>query len=243
MMRFRVLTTFQRVINLAILLTIGAILSGCAGIDSVRPAESVVFKEVESVAVLPFTGKNGTIFSHEIESMLISVQDIPGVTYTVYSRADIPELLEEINFQHSGLTPTQQAIELGNFIGVQTIMIGDVETTSHDDRYTKTIQECVERKNFFKCKKTRPRTINCLRTSVNVRVIPRMVDVKTGAQIYSKVVTGSASRESCSGGTNYISNDPNQEARDQALRSIRRDVAPYHPTFLEQIFSSSKPAP
>ncbi len=201
------------------------LLTACAT-SKTNNARFPVFNRIGTVAVLPFEGKDGDIFANELESTLTGLQRKKGVKFKVSTRTakDIQALEEEIRYQSSG--KTQSALELGKAMQVNSIMVGKIDTTVDKSRFTREYKECVKHKGL-RCKKSVKKTTSCKKEMVKIRVIPKLLDVESGQVLYSHIIDGAGSNLKCANESLSTNVDPYRKARDEILREIAADVAPY----------------
>lgn len=214
------------------------LVSGC-GTPEVRPANSQVFSQISSIAVLPFQGKDGEAFAREVESLLASLQGKQGVAFRVVTRSDIPTLEKEIKYQQSGLTE-RAALQLGKVMHVTSVMTGQVETTTDVSNFTRNVEVCVKPKGLLGCSQRQSQQARCSRTTVRFRAVPKLLNVESGQVLYSSIADGVGIQEKCSLDTYAVVADPLKVARDQALTKISRDVAPHTvtPTVFDSLLRS-----
>jgi TolB-like protein len=89
-------------------------------------SSSVYSAEKIAVAVLDFDAKNISQESAEAVTDLLRTELFNTGRFKVVERQRIKRILEEIQFQSSGLTDADQAAEIGRLLNVSKIMIGTV---------------------------------------------------------------------------------------------------------------------
>ncbi len=89
-------------------------------------SHNVYSREKIKLAVLDFEGKNITQESTDAVTDLLRTELFNTGAFNVVERRQITQLLEEQQFQSSGLTNTDQAVEIGRLLNVEKIMIGTV---------------------------------------------------------------------------------------------------------------------
>ena len=79
-----------------------------------------------TLAVLDFEGKNTSQETAEAVTELLRTSLFNTGRFTVVERAKVAQILEEQQFQSSGLTHMDQAVEIGRLLNVQKIMAGSL---------------------------------------------------------------------------------------------------------------------
>jgi TolB-like protein len=79
-----------------------------------------------TLAVLDFEGKNTSQETAEAVTELLRTSLFNTGRFTVVERAQVAQILEEQQFQSSGLTHMDQAVEIGRLLNVQKIMAGSL---------------------------------------------------------------------------------------------------------------------
>jgi TolB-like protein len=79
-----------------------------------------------TLAVLDFEGKNTSQETADAVTELLRTSLFNTGRFTVVERAKVAQILEEQQFQSSGLTHMDQAVEIGRLLNVQKIMAGSL---------------------------------------------------------------------------------------------------------------------
>lgn len=229
--------------------------SGCAtkvAVQMLQPAKHHQASLTKTVAVLPFSGNGGQEFSSEIESVISGI-NIDGKPYfNLVDRAMLDKAIAEMKLSTSGLIDPATAVTLGKIVQAQGIYTGSVSVAStRDQRYTEKREECErieqkynpktrENENTGKCLSWRRWTVNCVKRTANFSAVPKLVAVETGKVFYSQNISGAADAAGCEDGT-----PPNDEstllgqAKAQALKTFRNDIAPYYQTSIVKLMEST----
>jgi len=134
-----------------------------------------------------------------------------------------------------GLINASTAVKLGKMVQAQGIYTGSVSVANtKDQRYMEGREECekVEQKYNKRTKEyenTGKWTVNCVKRTANFSAVPKLIAVETGKVFYSQNISGTAAAQGCEDGT-----PPSDESRlldqakGQALKTFRNDIAPYY---------------
>ena len=180
-----------------IVLTLSIVLfTGCAQkvqIHALEPAQIDRAADTKKVAVSRF--KNDRVgLSTKIEAKLSNVK-IDGKNYfTMVSRNDLDKILREQKLQNSGLIETQDAVDIGELVGAEAIISGNVgNVTSQDSRFYERRVRCAD----LKCSKLQYYNVVCTKRVVGLSAELRMVDIKRGDIIYAETLTPTRSFKHC----------------------------------------------
>ncbi len=205
------------------------VLSGCSqkkvSTYFINPPNNPEVSKYKTIAFLPFKGKNGDLFSLELESKVKNLSINGKPIFKVIDRQNLKTILSEQKLSLSGLVDESKAIKIGKLLGVSGIWTGavlknNVSIYPFYERRFKCLDE--------KCKKTKEYLVRCYRKEANFSFIARLLDVSTGEVVYSKNNKGFASGEYCldSGYTvssQYLLN----LAKERAIKKFLKDIAPY----------------
>lgn len=208
------------------------VVSGCAtkiSTNVVVPAQSTEASSKRRVAVLPFDGNYGKQAAIEIENILASVEVKGDKHFTVVDRQNVQQLLNEQQFQISGLVDEKSAVKFGKILGVEGIYIGTSNFSSNDSPYIEDRFRCVSYGKKGKCLNYEKYTVNCIKRTVNLSIIPKLIDIETSRVIYSNKFGANGYDSRCSDSSKpLMSVDEILNGVTQYLISqFRRDVAPY----------------
>jgi len=115
--------------------------------------------------------------------------------YEVLERTQLMQIVEEQKLGASGMVAGDQAVNLGNMLGVQALIMGNVDY-SHKDTDYKGNREREKKKNGKKVKVKY--TVDCKKRQVKVRVRAKIVNAETGQIIGSTEANKSYQKDHCS---------------------------------------------
>lgn len=172
------------------------IISGCAQKVSVRalePAEIDRATNTKKIAVTSFLNDRVGL-GGKIEAKLAN-QKIDGKNFfTLISRTDIDKVIKEQKLQNSGLIDTSTIVDVGNLLGAEAIISGDVgEATSNDTYYYESRVACADKE----CKHLTTYQVGCTKRVAGLSAQIRMVDVAKGDIIYADTMSKSAEYTHC----------------------------------------------
>jgi len=114
--------------------------------------------------------------------------------YEVLERTQIMQIVEEQKLGASGMVADDQAVNLGNMLGVQALIMGNVDYTHKDSEYKG--QRTREKKKDGKKVKEKY-NVNCKKREVKVRIRAKIVNAETGQIIGSTEANKSYTRDHC----------------------------------------------
>ncbi len=114
--------------------------------------------------------------------------------YEVLERTQLMQIVEEQKLGASGMVAGDQAVNLGNMLGVQALIMGNVDYSHKDSEYKG--QRTKEKKVNGK-KVKQKYTVNCKKREVKVRVRAKIVNAETGQIIGSTEANKSYTRDHC----------------------------------------------
>ncbi|PKN60063.1 MAG: hypothetical protein CVU53_04995 [Deltaproteobacteria bacterium HGW-Deltaproteobacteria-11] len=227
-----------------LLLLVVLLATGCATkikINMLKPAQYHQASLTKTVAVLPFSGPQGSEFTAELEGILgsISIDDKPY--FTLVDRAAIDKTISEQQFSQSGLIDSKTAARIGQMVGAQGIYTGAVTLAkATDSPYKERRSECVQRQikrddkgNQYEgnCIRYRYYNVNCTKRLAQFAASPKLIEVATGKILYSNNLKGSAVSAGCEDGTIVKGAEELLEiAKNAVKRDFRKDVAPFYET-------------
>ncbi len=185
-------------------------ISGCSQkvlVKTLQPAQVSRTSDVKKVTVLGF--KNDRVgLSNKIEAKMFQYK-IDGKSYfTVLSRRDLGKVLAEQKIQNSGLIDPSTAIDVGNIIGAQAIISGDVSNPSYKDT---DFYEKRTRCDKEKCWEVK---VMCTRRVFSLSAQMRLVDAKKGDIIFADAITKTTSAKHCTDDAQLI---PSTQMASQML--------------------------
>ncbi|MCK9195519.1 MAG: hypothetical protein M0P16_00885 [Syntrophales bacterium] len=244
-----------KVLVVLIFISMSFLFSGCAtkvAVQMLQPAKYHQASLTKTVAVLPFSGKGGPEFSSEIESVISGVTIDGNPYFNLVDRVMLDKAISEMKLSTSGLIEPATAVKLGKMVQAQGIYTGSVSVANtKDQRYTERREECErieqkynpktkENENTGRCLSWRRWTVNCVKRTANFSAVPKLIAVETGRVFYSQNISGNANAAGCEDGT-----PPSDEhtllgqAKAQALKTFRNDIAPYYQTSMIKIMESN----
>ncbi len=184
---YRVLTFFLLVVFL---------FTSCAQkvkIKALEPAEVDRISETKKIAVPNF--KNDHVgLSRKIEAQLAGFQIDNKKYFTIISRTDIDTVIEEQKLQSSGLVDEDSSVKVGELMGAQAIISGDVHRLAKQDSYFYEQRErCVDKK----CSELKYYNVHCVKRVVGLTAEIRVVDVSRGDIIFADTLSRNRSFKHC----------------------------------------------
>lgn len=171
-------------------------LTGCATttrIQYLEPAQIEQAAKYKRVAVNAF--KNDSVgLGGKIETKL-SQKNVENKPYfTVLNRQDFDKILKEQKLQYSGLTDEKDVVKVGELIGAQAFITGEVSSTSsQDSRYFAERYECLDKK----CDKVRTYVVPCKKRTVSMSANVKIIDIQTSSVVYSNSYSPSGNWSTC----------------------------------------------
>ncbi len=195
-------------------------ISGCAqkvNMRALEPAEIDRAAATKKVAVASFNNDRVGL-SGKIEAKLTRFRIDNKSYFTIVSRNDFNKIIEEQKIQNSGLVDQETVVDIGNLIGAQAIISGNVgKATSQDSYYYEKRSRCADKK----CKELIYYKVRCMQRVVGLSAELRMVDVSQGDIIYADTMNRNATYRHCSDDSRTI---PSKEMVAQDLaESISND--------------------
>ncbi len=221
-----------------------SLFSGCATkikINMLQPAQYHEASLTKTLAVLPFSGPEGSAFATEIEGVLASIGIDDNRYFTLVDRATLDKTISEMKLSQSGMVDQKTAAKLGKLIGAQGIYTGTVVQNNYDDsRYREKRSNCVqyEKKhdkdgNTYQgaCINWRYHNVNCTKRVAIFTVSPKLVEVSSGKILYSRNLSATAESTGCED-TKPIQSEHVliEKAKESVKKDFLRDVAPYYVT-------------
>ena len=208
----------KKTLSLLAIMGIALFISGCAQkvtIKALEPAEVDRAAQTKKVSVAPF--KNDRIgLSTKIEANLAKHRLDNKKYFTIVSRSDFDRIIREQKIQNSGLIDESTAVEVGNLIGAEAIISGNVgRVTSNDTRFYEERVRCGDKK----CKTLVRYNVGCTKRVIGLSAEIRMVDVVHGDIIYADTMNKSRSYKHCSDDSRAL------PSREMAAQDIARNIA------------------
>ncbi|BCN93248.1 hypothetical protein THMIRHAM_10330 [Thiomicrorhabdus immobilis] len=185
------------------LLSTTVLVSACsttAKIQYLEPSEIPQAAKLKQIAVNDF--KDDSIgLTGKIESKLNQTTLNNKPYFTVLDRKNIQQLLNEQKLQHSGLTNEQKSVQLGELIGAQAFVTGEVTSQTYQDHWVrKKRSECIDKK----CKELRYYYVRCVNRTISLSANIQMLAVESSQIIYSDSLSRSDTWEHCSDRNNQL---------------------------------------
>ena len=169
---------------------------GCSNhvkIKALKPAEIDRATSTKNIAVVAFK-QDRVGLSSKIESNLAGFRLENKAFFTIVSRSDLNQVINEQKLQNSGLVDTKDIVEVGELIGAQAIISGNVGWPSLSDShfYEKRMQ-CADKK----CKDFYYVRVGCTSRVISLSAEIKMVDVSRGDIIYADNLSRSSTFKHC----------------------------------------------
>ena len=194
------------------------LMSGCAQKVSMRalePAEIDRAAATKKIAVANFS--NDSIgLSGKIEAKLARFRIDNKSYFTIVSRNDFNKIVEEQKIQNSGLVDQETVVEIGNLIGAQAIISGNVgRATAQDSYFYEKRSRCADKK----CKELIYYKVRCMKRVVGLSAELRMVDISQGDIIYADTMNRSRTFTHCSDDSRAL------PSREMAAQDLAESIA------------------
>jgi len=206
--------------------------SSCAkqvAVHALEPAEVDRVSQTKRVAVLNF--KNDRVgLSRKIEAKLASFEINGRKYFTVVGRNDLDAVLRELKLQSSGLVNEKTAVKVGELIGADAIISGDVHRPTKEDTYfyEKRVR-CADKK----CKELVYYNVRCMKRIVGLSAEIRIVDVSKGDLIYADTLNKNSVYKHCSDDSRVIPSTMivAQSLAESMANSFTYKLTPHYKTF------------
>lgn len=158
-----------------------------------EPAQIDRAAHTKQIAVSPFEGDTVGL-AGKIEATLAK-QKLDGQYYfTTVSRKEVDQLLQEQQFQYSGVVNENRLVEAGELLGAQAFVAGEVTSASaRDDRHYEERMECANKK----CNEYRVYNVACQIRTVSMGANIKVIDVSKGDIIHADSFTKSRRWKHC----------------------------------------------
>ena len=193
----------HRVILLFTTTTLIFLMSGCAQKVSIRALEPAEVDRVANTKKITVTNfQNDTVgLSRKIESNLASFEIDSKNYFTMVSSNDFDKIIREQKIQNSGLVEQKTAVAVGELIGAQAIISGNVGTpTSQDSNFYETRARCADKK----CSELVYYNVRCVKRVVGLSAEIRIVDVEKGDIVFADTLDKNAVYKHCSDDSNPL---------------------------------------
>jgi len=188
-------------------------MSACAQKVNVRALEPAEIDRVANTKKITVTNfKNDRVgLSRKIEANLAKAR-VDGKNYfTIISRNDFNKIVEEQKIQNSGLVDQNTVVSVGELIGAQAIISGNVgKVTSQDSYFYEMRTRCADKK----CSELVYYKVRCKNRAVGLSAELRIVDIEKGDVIFADRLSKNAVYKHCSDYSNAL---PSAEMAAQNL--------------------------
>ena len=203
----------NKVILNALLGLVVFIMTACSqkvAMRALEPAEVDRAAYSKKIAVTNFNNDRVGL-SSKIEAKLAKFRINGKKYFTMVSRNDFNKIVKEQKIQNSGLIDTSTVVDIGNLIGAQAIISGNVgRATAQDSDFYEERVRCADKK----CKKLQYYNVRCLKRVVGLSAELRMVDVTRGDVIYADTMNPNQVYKHCIDDSNPL---PSREIAAQRL--------------------------
>ncbi len=186
---------------------------GCAqkvNVKALEPAEIDRAAATKKIAVANFSNDRVGL-SGKIEAKLARFKIDNKSYFTIVSRNDFNKIVEEQKIQNSGLVDQETVVDIGNLIGAQAIISGNVgKATAQDSYFYVRRSRCADKK----CKNLIYYKVRCKKRIVGLSAELRMVDISQGDIIYADTMNRSKTYTHCADDSRAI---PSREMVAQDL--------------------------
>ncbi len=185
----------KKYINIAMTVFV-FLLSGCAqkiGVRALEPAQVDRMSQAKVIAVTDFSYDRVGL-SRKIEAKLSNYEIDNKKYFTVVSRNDISKVIAEQKLQNSGLVNDDNIVRVGELIGAQAIISGNVSPVSKQDSY---FYEPRVRCANKECTEVKTYRVRCMKRLIGLSAEIRIVDVAKGDIIFADTFSRSTSFKHC----------------------------------------------
>ncbi|ADN08726.1 CsgG/HfaB family protein [Sulfurimonas autotrophica] len=194
------------------------LMSGCSqkvGVKALVPAQVDRISQTKIIAVTDFTHDRVGL-SRKIEAKLSNYQIDNKKYFTIVSRNDINKVIEEQKLQNSGLVNDENIVKVGEFIGAQAIISGNVSPVTKQDSY---FYEPRVRCANKKCSELETYNVRCMKRLVGLSAEIKIVDVTKGDIIYADTLSRSTSFKHCADDSRAI------PSKTMVAQKLAEDIA------------------
>ena len=138
--------------------------------------------------------------------------------FEVLERNQLMNIIEEKKLSASGMVADDQMIELGGMLGVQALVIGNVNYSYKDTDYK-------EKRSKKKNGKKVSYNVNCKKRKININIRARIINAETGQIIGSTKASRSLDKNHCDGDWGTLPSV--DELVDQGLKELLPNIADY----------------
>lgn len=173
------------------------IFGGCADkvlVNGTKPALVDRASQTKKVAVLKFESDDVGLGA-KIESAMYQTK-INGTPYfTIISKKNRDDIINEQKFQYSGLANKENGVEIGELLGAQALITGKVNhATFQTNRYYDVRVQCLDKK----CEQKREYHVPCINGNYSLSASISMIDVAKGDVIFTDNYSQNTTYSKCS---------------------------------------------
>ena len=187
------------------------------GFEVLEPAQIDRMATVKKIAVSNF--RNDSVgLSRKIEAKLSNFEIDGRKFFTVVSRNDLNKIIAEQKLQNSGLVNDKDIVKVGELIGAQAIISGNVSPATKQDTYFYEERvRCADRK----CKNLEVYPVRCMKRVVGLSAELRVVDIAKGDIIFAQNLSKDTAFKHCADDSRAI---PSKEmAAERLAQRIAND--------------------
>lgn len=154
--------------------------------------------------------------------------------FTLVSRNDFNRIIEEQKIQNSGLVDSKTVVDIGNLIGAQAIISGNVgRVTASDSYFYEQRARCADKK----CRELIYYRVRCKKRVIGLSAELRMVDVAQGDIIYADTMNENAVYTHCSDDSRAIpsKNTAAQSLADSISSKFVYKLTPHYRNFMVEL--------
>lgn len=193
----------QRSLSLVTIVLISIIFSACAQKVNMRALEPAQVDRVSSTKKITVSNfyNDRVGLSRKIEANLARFKIENKKYFTLVNRNDFDKIIREQRIQNSGLIKQETVVEIGNLIGAQAIISGNVASPTFNDVYFyERRTRCIDKE----CKKIREYKMRCQKRTISLSAEIRIVDVMHGDLIFADTLSESRRYRHCRDDSNSI---------------------------------------
>jgi hypothetical protein len=183
--------------------------------NALEPAEIDRISSTKKIAVTNF--KHDRVgLSRKIEAKLAGFTIDNKKYFTIVSRNDIDKILSEQKLQNSGLVNDNNIVKVGELIGAQAMISGNVSPVTKQDSY---FYEERVRCGDSKCSKLVTYPVRCMKRIVGLSAEIRVVDIAKGDIIYADTLSRNSTFKHCADDSRAL------PSKDMAAQALADDIA------------------
>ncbi len=207
-------------------------LSACSQkvtIRALEPAQVDRISQTKKIAVLDFNNDRVGL-SRKIEANLARFAIDNKKYFTIVSRNDLNTIIKEQKLQNSGLVDEDSSVKVGELIGAQAIISGDVRRPTKQDSY---FYEPRVRCANAKCSELSYYNVRCMKRVVGLAAEIRVVDVAQGDIIYADTLNRERVFKHCSDDSHALPSTSMaaQELAQSIAKSFTYRLTPHYRVF------------